>query len=92
MRVVAVTKRDNLPSINTCHDLVLNKPYDYHVKLLRPFHYDAESVNPDTIALADNNSYLVEETLIITIPSKMGGIRRVYLGTVQEHLQATTSS
>jgi hypothetical protein len=61
MRVVAVTKRDNLPSIYTCHDLVLNKPYDYHVKLLRPFHYDAESVNPDTIALADNNSYLVEE-------------------------------
>jgi hypothetical protein len=31
------------------------------VKLLRPFHYDAESVNPDTVALADNNSYLVEE-------------------------------
>ena len=61
MKVVAVTRRDNLPTIYTCHDLVLNKPYDYHVKLLRPFHYDAESVNPDTVALADNNSYLVEE-------------------------------
>ena len=61
MRVVAVTKRDNLPSIYTCQDLVTNRSYDYHVKLVRPFHYDAESVNPDTVALSDDNSYLVEE-------------------------------
>ena len=60
MRVVAVTKRDNLPSIYTCQDLVTNKSYDYHVKLVRPFHYDAESVNPEKVALADDNSYLVE--------------------------------
>ena len=61
MRVVAVTKRDNLPSIYTCQDLVTNKPYDYHVKLVRPFHYDAESINPETVAMADDNSFMVEE-------------------------------
>ena len=60
MRVVAVTKRDNLPSIYTCQDLVTNKPYDYHVKLVRPFHYDAESVNPETVAMSDDNSFMVE--------------------------------
>jgi cleavage and polyadenylation specificity factor subunit 1 len=61
MRVIAVTKRDNLPSIYTCQDLVSNKPYDFHVKLVRPFHYDAESVNPETVATADDNAFMVED-------------------------------
>ena len=61
MRVIAVNKRDNLPTIYTCQDLVNNKPNDYHVKLVQPFHYDAESVNPDTVAMADDNSFMVED-------------------------------
>jgi hypothetical protein len=55
--------------IYTVQDLVTNKLYDFHVKLLQPYQYDATRINPLAVAMKDHNSsmesrvYIVEEVL-----------------------------
>ncbi len=45
-------------------DLVTSKTIDMHVSLLKPFIYDAEHVDPATVALSDQESFLVEKIII----------------------------
>jgi hypothetical protein len=63
MRVVNIKRRGNQPSTYVCEDLVTHKYYNYHVKQLKPFEYDASKTDPETVAMADNHSILVETIL-----------------------------
>jgi hypothetical protein len=51
--------------IYTCQDLVTNKLYDFHVKLLSPYLYDTTRINPMHTALKDHNSSEKEKRYII---------------------------
>ena len=44
-------------------NLVNNKLEDFHIKNLQPFYYDESVVNPIEVALADNESFLVERIM-----------------------------
>ena len=50
--------------IYTVQDLVTNKLYDFHVKLLQPYHYDATRTNPIDTALRDYPTQETEMTII----------------------------
>ena len=63
LRVVSKQTRGNKPSIYTCEDLITSKLQDFNVKLLRPFHYDSERVNPIQIALSDRQEFVIERVI-----------------------------
>ena len=63
MRVVNRNDRGNLPSTYTCEDLVTHKLADYHVKLIHPFLYDANNVDPEDVAMVDGQHFAVEHIL-----------------------------
>ena len=46
--------------IYTLRNLVTNKLEDFHVKLLRAFHYDIAEVDPANIAMHDNDYFVIE--------------------------------
>ena len=50
--------------IYTVQDLVTNKLYDFHVKLLQPYHYDATRTNPIDTVLRDYPTQETEMTII----------------------------
>jgi hypothetical protein len=62
-KVISKTERDQRGTIYTCQNLVTNKLEDFHVTNLQPFHYDENNVNPTEVALADNESFLVEKII-----------------------------
>jgi len=62
-KVISKTTRGNQGTIYTCENLVTNKLEDFHVTNLQPFIYDETKINPLEIALADNESFLVEKIL-----------------------------
>jgi len=47
----------------TLQNLVSDKMEDYHVTLLRPFHFDPEHVDPKDVARRDTEEYYVERIL-----------------------------
>ena len=63
MRVVAKHERGNKPSTYTCEDLVTHKHADFHVKLIHPFLYDVDNVNPENVAMVDGQHIAVQRIL-----------------------------
>ena len=63
MRVVTRHDRGDKPSTYTCEDLVTHKLADFHVKLIHPFLYDADNVNPTNVAMVDGQYFAVDRIL-----------------------------
>jgi len=61
-KVIAKNEREQ-GTVYTCQNLVNNKLEDFHVTNLQPFYYDERVVNPTEVALADNESFLVEKIM-----------------------------
>jgi hypothetical protein len=61
-KVIAKNEREQ-GTVYTCQNLVNNKLEDFHIKNLQPFYYDESVVNPIEVALADNESFLVERIM-----------------------------
>ena len=63
MLVVAKDKRGNKPSVYTCEDLVTHKLEDFLVKLVHPFKYDTNRIDPYRVALTDHHFFEVTAVL-----------------------------
>jgi hypothetical protein len=50
----------NVGAIYTLRNLVTDKWEDFHVKLMKPFHYDSSEVDPTDIALHDEEFHIIE--------------------------------
>jgi hypothetical protein len=62
-QVISKTQRKRQGTIYTCKNLITNKLEDFHVTNLQPFTFEETYTNPIEAALADNESFFVEEIL-----------------------------
>jgi hypothetical protein len=63
MRVVNIKRRGNQPTTYVCEDLITHKYHNFHVKNLKPFEYDSAKTDPETVAMTDDQTFLVESIL-----------------------------
>ena len=63
MRVVNIKRRGNQPSTYVCEDLVTHKYHNFHVKNLKPFDYDPSKTDPESVAMTDDQTFMVESIL-----------------------------
>ena len=61
-RILSKTTRDE-GDVYNCLDLVTNKEYSFHVKLLHPFQYDVTRTNIEEVATTEKQYFTVERVV-----------------------------